>query len=183
MNILSKFDKQAEKAVKHFKKEISSLRTGRATPALVEDLSVKAYGSTQDLKSLASISVEDAKTLLVEPWDDSVIQDIEKALHDSDLGVNPINDGEKIRLPLPDLTADRRKELINLVKDKAEEARISIRKARENTRNEIDQAEEDGKISEDEKYKKREDLDEKVGDYNDEIDELVKKKTEEIEKV
>lgn len=183
MNIISNFEKKADKAIEHFKKEVSSLRTGRATPALVEDLSIKAYGSTQELKSLASISVEDAKTLVVEPWDDNVIQDIEQAIHNSDLGINPLNDGEKIRLPLPDLTADRRKELVNLVKDKAEESRITVRKAREEARNKIDEAEDGGEISEDEKYNKREELDGKVKEYNNKIDDLVKKKKEEIEKV
>src|SRR3989338_8142284 len=120
------YNEQFSKVIEHFKGELSTLRTGRATPALVEDITVEAYGVKQPLKSLASISVADAKTLTVEPWDKSVLQAIEVAINKSQIVVNAVNDGKLLRLPLPDLTQDRRVELIKVLHQKLEIARISI---------------------------------------------------------
>ena len=100
MNIQS-YKEQFDKTIEHLKGEMSKLRTGRATPALVEDITVEAYGVKQPLKTLASISISDAKTLNVEPWDKSIIQAIETAINNSQLGINPVNDGKLLRLPLP----------------------------------------------------------------------------------
>jgi len=169
-----------DKTIEHLKSEISSLRTGRATPAIVEDLTVEAYGSKQALKGLASISVADAKTINVQPWDKGVLQNIETAIRNSDLGLNPVNDGVMIRLILPDLTTDRRSELIKVLHNKLEQARIVIRKIREEVREEIAKAEKDKTISEDEKYTYQEGVDKVVKEYNDTIKIIGDEKEKEI---
>jgi len=169
MDFVVMYQENFDKTIEHLKSEISSLRTGRATPAIVEDLPVEAYGTKQPLKSLASISVADAKTINVQPWDKSVLQSIETSVRNSDLGLNPVNDGVLIRLILPDLTTDRRSELIKVLHNKLEQARIAIRKIREEARDEIAKAEKDKSISEDEKYTYQESVDKIVKEYNDKI--------------
>ena len=141
MSVIDSHKEQFEKTIAHLKQEITSLRTGRATPALVEDILVEAYGTKQPLKSVASISVADAKTLTVDPWDKSLIQAVDTAITQSDIGINPVNDGKLIRLPLPDLTAERRADLVKVLYKKLEDARIAVRKIREEVRNNIDKAE------------------------------------------
>ncbi|PIR74497.1 MAG: ribosome recycling factor, partial [Candidatus Magasanikbacteria bacterium CG10_big_fil_rev_8_21_14_0_10_47_10] len=116
-----------QKAIDHLRQDIANLRTGRATPALVEDIPVEAYGTKQSLKAVASISVADAKTLTVDPWDKALMQAVEIAIRNSDVGISPVNDGTLIRLPLPDLTAERRADLIKVLHKKMEESRIAIR--------------------------------------------------------
>ncbi len=172
-----------DKAVEHLKGEITSLRTGRATPALVEDVMVEAYGTKQQLKAVASIIVEDAKTLAVEPWDKSIIQDIELGIRNSDVGINPVNDGQKIRLPLPELTQERRQDLIKVLHKKLEDSRIAIRKIREDIRGQIDKAEKAKEISEDEKYKKQDELEKIVKEYNEQVKTIGEEKEKEIMKI
>lgn len=169
-----------DSVIEHLKHEMSNLRTGRATPALVEDIIVEAYGTKQPLKAIASISVADAKTITVSPWDKSVTQAIEVAINNSQIGINPVNDGTLIRLPLPDLTADRRKELVKVLHQKLEQARISIRKVREDIRDQVDEQEKQKELSEDEKYKLQEDLERMVKDYNEKIKQLGDEKEKEI---
>src|SRR3989339_1729180 len=140
MNI-NDFKGDFEKAVEFFKHDITSLRTGRASTAMVEDLSVEAYGARQPLKSVASITVADPKTLNIEPWDKSIMAAVEKGIRESSLGINPVNDGKLIRLPLPELTTERRQELTKVLHQKLEAARVSIRKLREDVRKEIDNKE------------------------------------------
>ncbi|MBT3817513.1 MAG: ribosome recycling factor [Candidatus Magasanikbacteria bacterium] len=177
MNI-DAYKEQFNKTIDHLKQEISALRTGRATPALVEDVMVEAYGTKQGLKAVASISVADAKTLTVEPWDKTLMQVIELAIRNSDVGINPVNDGKLIRLPLPELTAERRADLIKVLHKKLEDARIAVRKIREEVRNDIDKAEKEKVISEDEKFASQDELEELVKEYN----ELVKKVGQDKEK-
>ena len=172
-----------EKVIEFFRNDIASLRTGRASTAMVEELLVEAYGTRQPLKSTASINLADAKTINVEPWDKSLLANIEKAVRDSSLGVNPVNDGKIIRVILPDLTSERRVELIKVLHQKQEHARISLRKIREEIRDEIGQKEKTKEISEDEKYKLQEDLDKMVKEYNDKVKEIGNKKEEEINTV
>lgn len=169
-----------EKVVDHFKQDISRLRTGRATPALVEDIVIDAYGTKQPLKSLASISVSDPKTLAVEPWDKSILQAIEAGIRMAPIGINPVNDGRLIRLPLPDLTQERRVELIKVLDQKAEQARISARKIREDARDFAEKQEEDKAISEDEKFKFFDQLEKLVKDYNEKIKVIAEEKEKEI---
>lgn len=184
MNIIDDYKGQFEKTIEHLRQEISSLRTGRATPALVEDIPVEAYGTKQPLKAVASISVSDAKTLAVDPWDKSLIQAVEAAISNSDLGINPVNDGKVIRLPLPELTAERRAELIKVLHSKIENARVATRRIREEIKSKINKAEKEKQISEDEKFTMLDELDKKmVKEYNDKIKEIGEEKEREINTV
>ncbi|OGH65252.1 MAG: ribosome recycling factor [Candidatus Magasanikbacteria bacterium RIFCSPHIGHO2_02_FULL_47_14] len=169
-----------DKVIEHLKHDISALRTGRATPALVEDVLVEAYGTKQPLKSLASISVSDAKTLAVEPWDKSILQAIEAGIRLSPIGINPVNDGKLIRLPLPDLTHERRIELIKVLHQKAEQARIGARKVREDARDFVEKQEDGKAISEDEKFKFFDQLEKMVKEYNEKIKVIAEEKEKEI---
>ncbi len=180
MDNINIYKEDFEKVIDHLKNDITSLRTGRATPALVEDITVEAYGSKQALKTLATINVQDAKTLAIDPWDKSLIQTIDNALRNSQLGINPVNDGRLIRLPLPDLTQERRQELIKVLHQKLETARISIRKVREEIRDSIDKKEKNKEISEDEKYKLQDELEKWVKDYNEKIKVIGEEKEKEI---
>ncbi|EKE06924.1 MAG: hypothetical protein ACD_18C00235G0003 [uncultured bacterium] len=180
MNISKTNIELFEKSIEFLRQDISSLRTGRATPALVEDIIVEAYGTKQPLKAVASISVADAKTINVDPWDKSLSQAVEIAIRNSDVGINPVNDGKLIRLPLPDLNAERRQELIKVLHKKLEQARVSLRKIREDVRNEIDKAEKAKTISEDEKFNEQDDLEKLVKEYNDRVKEIGDEKEKEI---
>lgn len=169
--------------IEHLKHEIATLRTGRATPALVEDIHVDSYGSMQPLKAVASISVADAKTINVEPWDKSLLQAVETAIAQSDLGINPVNDGKLLRLPLPDLTSERRQELIKVLHRKLEESRIAIRKVREDMRDDIDAQYKAKSISEDEKFTYQDAVEKKIKEYNEEIKQIGADKEKEIQTV
>ena len=180
MDIITQYKEQFDKSIDHLKGEISGLRTGRATPALVEDIIVEAYGVKQPLKTVASISVADAKTLTVDPWDKGLIPAVETAINNSQVGINPVNDGKLIRLPLPELTKERREELIKVLHQKLEQARISIRKIREDVRNNIEKSEKNKEIGEDEKYKMQDELDTLVKEYNEKIKEVGDQKEKEV---
>jgi ribosome recycling factor len=180
MSILIESKEQFEKTISFLRNDISSLRTGRATPALVEDITVEAYGSKQPLKTLASISVSDAKTLNIDPWDKGLVQNVEKAIRNSDLGINPVNDGKLIRLPLPDLTAERRQELVKVLYQKLEQAKISVRKIREEIRTSVDKQEKEKEISEDEKFKIFEELEKQVKEINEKIKTIGEEKEKEV---
>ena len=180
MTILDQRKEEFIHTLDHLKHELVGLRTGRATPALVDGISVEAYGARQPLKALASISVTDAKTLTIEPWDKSIIQNVDAALRNSDLGINPVNDGKIIRLPLPDLTRERRQELIKVLHRKLEDARIAMRQIREDMRKEIEQAEKNKDIGEDEKFSLQEELEKMVKEYNEKIKVIGEEKEKEI---
>lgn len=138
------------KAVEHVRSEFSAVRTGRASPALVEHLMVDYYGTPTPLRQIAGFTVPDAMLLVVSPYDKSSLSAIEKAIQGSDLGINPSNDGTVIRLAFPPLTEERRKELVKVVRHKAEEGRVAIRNLRRATRHELEALEKDGSISSDE---------------------------------
>lgn len=179
MNI-NDFKGDFEKAVEFLKNDISGLRTGRATSAIVEDIMVEAYGTRQALKSVASINVPDPKTVNVDPWDKGLLAAVEKAIRDSGLGINPVNTGSQIRLFMPELTTERRQELIKVLHQKLEGARISVRKIREDVKEVVKMAEDNKEIGEDEKYRLQEELDKMVGEYNEKIKEVGEKKEAEI---
>jgi ribosome recycling factor len=183
MGFVDTHKEQFEKTITHLRHSISALRTGRATPALIEDITVDAYGVKQPLKSIASISVADAKTLTVDPWDKSLIQAVDTAISQSDIGINPVNDGKLIRLPLPDLTAERRAELIKVLYKKLEDARIAIRKIREDIRRSIDGAEKTKEISEDEKFVFYDDIETLVKEYNQKVKKIGEEKEKEIQTI
>lgn len=178
--IISEKRSDFDKIIEHLKSELAGVRTGRANTALVDDIAVEAYGSAQPLKNLASISVADPKTLQIEPWDASVVKDIEKAILESGIGITPNVAGNVIRLVMPAMTEDTRKELTKIVGKRGEEARIAIRNTREDVRKEIDRREKDKEITEDDKRGLQKDLDSLVSEYNDQTASIVKEKEDQI---
>lgn len=172
-----------EKIIEHYLEEISALRTGRATPALVENVNVLAYGSTSKLKHVASISVPDSKTLQIEPWDKSIVKEVEKALVVANLGFNPINDGKVIRLIMPPLTEENRKELTRVLSQKTEASRIAMRQVRDDIKEIIVLAEKNKEMSEDDKFRTMKELDDFVNEYNQKVKQHASEKEEEILKV
>ena len=124
-------------AIDRMQKEFGQLRTGRATPALVEDVPVSAYDQIMEVKGLASISVQDAKTLVIDPWDKGLTQNIEKGIRDAGLGISPVVDGEVIRIMMPPMTQENRVAMVKKMKDMGEDARIRVRSVRENARDEV----------------------------------------------
>lgn len=160
--------------------ELKSLRSGRASAAIVETIQVEAYGGSQELKAVASISIPDPKTIQIEPWDKKLVKDVEKALIAADLGMQPNTAGAVIRLTLPAMTEENRKRLVKQVHEQAEAARISLRNIREKIRDEVQKLERDKQIGEDEKFRLQEQLDKLVAEMNAKVETVAKKKEEEI---
>jgi len=179
MNI-NDFKEEFSKAIEFFKTDISGLRTGRASTAMVENVTVEAYGIRQPLKALVSISIMDPKTLMLDPWDKSILANVEKGIRDANLGINPVNDGRGIRLSLPELTVERRQELIKVLHQKLEASRVAVRQIREDIRKEIETQEKNKEISEDDKYKFQDDLEKLVKEFNDKIKLVGEEKEKEI---
>lgn len=169
--------------VEFLKGELSQLRTGRATPALVENIMVDAYGAPMAVKGVASISVTDAKSLAIEPWDKSLMKAIEDGIRNSGLGINPVNDGKVVRIVMPPMTEENRRNLVKIVGTKEEEARIRIRQAREEVRTMIIKAEEEGEIPEDQKFADMEALDQLCKEFNEKLKEVAEEKEAEIMKI
>jgi ribosome recycling factor len=168
------------KAVVHLQEEFGAVRTGRATPALVEKLKVEYYGSEVPLQQLAGFSVPEPRVLVISPYDKGAVKSIEKAIQQSDLGVNPSNDGTIIRLSFPELTADRRKNLVKVVKTRAEEGRVAVRNVRRHIRQELEHMEKDGAISRDELDRIEKDLEKATHDVVGEIDTMLGNKEREL---
>ena len=168
------------KAVSHAKGEFAGVRTGRAPPALVEKLPVEYYGSTVPLQQLASFSVPEARMLYITPFDKGSMPAIEKALQNSNLGLNPSNDGVTVRLAFPPLTEERRKEFVKLVRGKAEDGRTAVRSARRDARKDLESLEKDGDISSDDLHRAETELDRVTKQFENEIDEALEAKTVEL---
>ncbi len=166
-----------------FKKEIATLRTGRANPALLDGIFVKAYGTKTPLNGLANISVNDARSLVVVPWDKNILKDIEKAIVEANLGIGVINEGDKIRLTIPAMTEEIRRGLVKKLNEKLEKARIAIRQVREEIKSSIVAAFDDKQISEDDKFRFIKELDEAVSEYNEELKSIRDNKEAEIMKI
>lgn len=178
--IIDNIKPELNRAIEYLKSELSKLRVGRATPAMVEDLEVECYGQTMPLKQLANISVPQPRTITIQPWDRSILENIEKGIFRSSLGLTPIVDGEIIRINIPQLSEERRNELTKILNEKVEEARISIRHKREEAWKEIQEKEKAGEIREDDKFKGKDELQKVIDEYNEKIEETRKKKEEEI---
>lgn len=168
-----------EKTVTHFKENLGKVRTGRASTALVDNLMVDYYGAASPLKQMASVSVPEPRTIVISPWDKSTLALIEKAIKESDLGLNPMNDGQLIRINIPALTEERRREFVKILNQEAENARVAIRKGREDVWDEIQSL----TIGEDDKFQGKEKLQKVVEEYNMMIEEIRKKKEVEIMQV
>lgn len=167
-------------AVDHFHRELGALRTGRATPALVEDIPVSAYDAMMEIKGLASIQAQDSKTLVIDPWDKGLLKNIEKGIRDAGVGLNPVVDGTVIRIVMPPMTEDNRKSMVKKMKEYLEDTRIRVRQVREDARDQVSKMEKEKELSEDEKFKLFDEIDKMTKEYNDQIEEIGKKKEEEI---
>lgn len=177
---LSDATERMDRAVEAAKEDFATVRTGRANPSLFSKVVVNYYGSPTPLQQLASFQNPEARTLLITPFDRSALGEIEKALRDSDLGANPSNDGNIIRVVLPELTQERRKEYVKLVRGKAEDAKIQIRNIRRKAKDGIDKAVKDGDAGEDEGSRAEKDLDARTKSHTDTIDEMLKRKETEL---
>ncbi len=168
------------KAVEHTRGELSTIRTGRAAPALVEKIRVDYYGSEVPLQQLAGIQVPEAKLMVITPYDKGSLKAVEKAIMNSDLGINPNNDGTVIRLTFPPLTEERRREMVKVAHHKAEEGRVAIRNTRRAARKDLEALEKDGDISSDELDRAEKDLERITHEYVAEIDRVLQHKEEEL---
>jgi ribosome recycling factor len=180
MNTIEEKKYLFESAITHLNQELDSVRTGRAHPALVENIMVDYYGTKTPLIQLATIAIPDARTILIQPWDKNCTKDIEKALQISDLGLNPVNEGNTLLLPIPALTEERRKELVKIVNQKVEEARVAVRNIREEIWKSIRDQEKTGDISEDEMFRQQKDLQKLVDEFQENIKGISTKKETEI---
>ena len=180
---LEEAQKKMDGAITHLKEELRQIRTGRAHPALVEDIAVEAYGAASDIKSVGTVSIPEARQILITPWDKSLIKEIEKAILQSPLGLTPTVDGEHIRLTLPELTEERREELSKVVNTKAEDARVSLRNVREDYLRSVKQQVESGSGSEDDNSKAKKDMQELIDAHNEEVAGIAEEKITELKTV
>jgi ribosome recycling factor len=169
-----------DKAIEVAKEDFASIRTGRANPGLYNKVLVDYYGSPTPLQQLASFAIPDARTILITPFDKTALRDIERALSDSEVGANPSNDGNVIRITIPDLTQERRKEYVKIVKSKGEDAKVSIRNIRRKAKETLDKLVKDGEAGEDEGSRAEKELDAMTKSHVDGIDELLKRKEAEL---
>ncbi|PZS20869.1 MAG: ribosome recycling factor [Acidimicrobiales bacterium] len=168
------------KAVSHARSEFAGVRTGRPAPVLVEKLRIDCYGGEAPLQQLAGVTVPEGRLLVITPYDKGLIKAIEKAILQSDLGINPSNDGQVIRLVFPALTEERRRELVKVVRHKAEEARVAVRNLRRAGRHDLEGWDRDGDISSDELERGEKDLEKLTHDHVNEIDKLLTHKEQEL---
>jgi len=171
------------KVIDFFKKDISNLRTGRANPSMLDGVQVEVYGTRSPLSSLSSISIPEARSIIISPWDKNVLKEIEKAVTSADLGVSVVNEGDKIRLTVPQLTEENRRELVKKLNEKHEASRISIRQVRDEIKNDIEEAFQDKEIAEDNKFRFIKELEEEVGLRNNELKEIRDKKEEDVMRI
>lgn len=169
-----------QKAVHACREEMAVIRTGRASPKLVEHIQVEYYGSKVPLNQIAGISVPEARQLVISPYDRTALSPIEKAINASDLGINPSNDGTLIRLSFPPLTQDRRRDLIKVAKERAEEGRVAVRNVRRHVKDEMEHLERDGEMTEDDLRRQEKDLQRVTDHYVSEIDEVLGAKEREL---
>lgn len=173
------FKKDIEKCVVHLKEDLSQIRTGRANPELVEDVMVDAYGAVTPIKNIATISVVDAKTINIQPWDKSIVDNLAHGLEDANLGFSIITEGDRVLVKLPDLTEERRKEYVKIMKERIEDGRVAVRQVRQKYMKEIDEAQKDG-FSEDQADRLRDEIEKIVKETNDRIEEIRKEKEKEL---
>lgn len=171
---------QFQSVIKRLREELLTIRAGRANPAMVEHVSVTAYNSTLPLVQLASITLSDSRTIVIQPWDKSVLKDIENAIAKAKVGITPLNDGSVIRLVMPQLTEERRREYLKLLHQKLEHARVGIRQVREERLQDLRQAKSDGKISEDDFFARQKELQKDVDAFIEQVNTLGKNKEQEL---
>jgi ribosome recycling factor len=180
---LQQAEHKMQKAVEVAREEFGGVRTGRASPQLLQRLTVDYYGTQTPMQQLASFSVPEPRLLVIHPYDRNAMQMIEKAIMSSDLGLNPSNDGSVIRLAFPTLTEERRKELVKVIKDRAEHGRVAVRAVRRHTKEEIDKEMKDGKVSEDQGHRAEKELQKLTDRFVAEIDAMLERKESELMEV
>ncbi len=181
--IKQKLASQMEQAVEHLKRDLAGLRTGRASVALLDGVRVDYYGTMTPLRQIASVSTPEARLITIQPWEPQLIKEIEKALANSGLGVTPSNDGKIIRVPLPPLTEERRKELTKICKKHGEETKVQIRGFRRDANEELKKLQKDAKLTEDELRKSEQETQKLTEQFGHKIDDVIKKKEQEIMEV
>jgi len=176
-------ESKMEKTVATLRRELATLRAGRATPALLDKITVEYYGSATPVSQLANISVPEPRLLVIQPWDKKTMAEIERAILKSDLGLTPNNDGSVIRLAIPQLTEERRRELVKVVKKKSEETRVAVRNIRRDVNEELKKSEKNGELTEDELRKLQESMQKLTDKYIEEIEKVLVTKEKEIMEV
>ena len=176
----SNFKTEINKIAEYLSKEYSQLNIGRASPIILDGVSVESYGSYVPLKNVASVSIEDPKTLRIAPWDKNQIKEIEKAIVSSNLGLSVAVDTAGIRVIFPQLTTETRQTLVKVLKEKLEESRITVRKERERIWDEVQKLEKEGKMTEDEKFRAKEDLQKVIDEINGKLEDIFIRKEKEV---
>jgi ribosome recycling factor len=182
-DLIKEAEANMKKSIEIVKKEFASLRAGRATPALLDKITVNYYGAPTPVNQLANISVPEARLLVIQPWDKSSLPEIERAILKSDLGITPASDGVVIRLAIPQLTQERRKELVKVIKKKSEDGRVAVRNVRRDVNDHLKSSQKEGAISEDELKRSQDEVQKLTDRYVKEIDNLFTSKEQEIMQV
>ncbi len=172
-----------QKSIENVRHELATLRTGKATPTLLDGIKVEAYGQLMPIKQVGNVGVQDSKTLMVQVWDKTMLQPVEKAIRDSNLGLNPATDGQNIRVVVPPLTEERRREYVKLSKKFSEEGKVAIRNIRRDLNHAIDKLEKEKEITEDDKARSKKDSDSMTHKFEKTLDEMLEKKEKEIMEV
>ena len=180
---IDRAEKAMDRAVDAVRREFNTVRTGKATPTLLDTVKVQAYGSSVPLKQVANVSAPEANLLMVQPYDQNIADDIARSIRTADLGLNPSVDGAVVRVPVPPLSEERRKEMVKVLHEMAEEGRISVRQVRQNTKNELQEMERDGELSEDQYHRWLDDLQELTDEHVSTIDRLLDRKEDEVMEV
>ena len=181
--VLSDLRKKIDKTMEHVRHEFATIRTGRASTALLDGINVDYYGSSVPLNQIANLSVPDARLLMITPYDKGGLGSIEKAILKSDLGLTPNNDGKVIRIPIPELTEERRKDLVKVVRRLAEDSRVSLRGIRREAKDRVKKSEKSGEIPEDDSHRLVDEIQKVTDEYTGKIEELLKAKENEIMEV
>lgn len=181
--VLKQMNDRMGKTIDMIRSEFSSIRTGKASPALVENIAIPYYGTPTKLRELAGISTPDPKLIVIQPWDPTIISEIEKAIMKTELGITPASDGKVLRLPIPELSEERRVELIKHIKKMAEDGKISVRNIRRDAVEAVRKLEKEKKIPEDDRYKNEKNIQDKTEEYIKQIDNIVTHKEKELMEV
>lgn len=183
MSTIEQVEKRMKETLEAVRREFATVRTGKASPSLLDTVRVEAYGSQMPLNQVATVSTPEPSLIVVQPFDPSIISEIEKGILQADLGLNPSNDGQVIRVPIPPLNEERRKEMVRLLSKMAEEGRISLRHARRDGNEEVKQRMKEGELSDDEGRRAMDEIQELTDTYTQKIDDMMESKEKEVMKV
>jgi ribosome recycling factor len=177
---LQTYKNNLDEVINFFKKDLASIRTGRANPAMFDGVVVESYGTKVPLQQVGNIAVVDARCLLITPWDKNTLKEIEKGIVEADLGISPVNEGDKIRITIPQPTEEDRKNRVKKLYEKLETAKVKIRGVRDDIKNAIEQAEKNKDIAEDDKFRFLKEMEDEIKKYNDNLLEITENKEKEI---